>query len=152
MKNLKIASLVLVLGLVVLGSCKDPDPVEPSATEKQLALLVGTWNYSSVTYDGSPDAGDWTNFAVSFTDGGYTSSSVSAGRELVWPSSGSWQFKGAGTDAINVNTLVRDDLVEMAITVDEANLTMSFTYNESINGRSNGINGIDGPWVFTMTK
>lgn len=147
-----MTSLALLLGLVILSGCKDDPPVEPSAAEKQLALIIGTWNYSSVTYDNVPDAGDWSNFTVTFTNGGYSTSGVSDGRELVWPSSGDWQFKDAGTDAINVNTLVRDDLVEMSITVDAANLTMSFTYNEGINGRSSGINGIDGPWVFNMTK
>lgn len=153
MNNFKIASLVLVLGLVVLGSCKDPDPVEPSATEKQLALLVNTWKNPSVTFNGSSEDSEWTNFTITFSDGGYTTTNISDGREnTVWSSTGSWQFKGAGTDALNVNTLVRDDGVEIAITVSETDLTMSFSYDESINGRSSGINGLDGNWVFNMTK
>ena len=149
MKKLKITSLAFVLGLVVLASCKGTETVEPTAEELQLEKLVKTWNNGTVTLDQTADLGDWSAFTVTFADGSYTSSGVSAGRELVWPSSGTWAFKGAGTDAVDVNTLVRGDGVEISITVDEANLTMTFTYDESINGRTSGI---DGAWVFGMTN
>ncbi len=152
MKNLKIPSLVLILTVAILFSCKDKKDDPPSDEVVQLGLLAKTWKSSSVTYQGSPDSGDWSSFTITITDGSYTSSGVSDGRDLVWPSTGTWVFKDAGTDNVDVNTAVRGDGVEILLTVDEANLTMSFTYDESINGRVNGINGIDGPWIFSMTN
>ncbi len=152
MKKFKITSLVLLLGLVILSSCKGDDPVPPSAEEVQLGLLAKTWNNGTVNLDGTTDQGDWSAFKVTFTDGSYTSSGVSAGRELVWPTSGTWGFKNAGTADVDVNKIVRDDGVEISISVSESSLTMTFAYDESINGRVAGINGIDGDWVFGMTN
>jgi len=149
MKKLKITSLAFVLALVVLASCKDKKKEEPTPEAAQKALLIKTWNNGTVTLDQTADQGDWSAFTVTFADGSYSSSGFSEGRELVWPSSGTWAFKGAGSDAVDINTLVRGDGVEIAITVDEANLTMSFTYDDSINGR---ITGINGDWVFGMTN
>ena len=149
MKNLKNLTFLLLVGMLTIMSCGEDPVKEPTAEEAQLTLLVKKWNNNTVTLDGSTDQGDWSTFTVTFADGSYTSTGVSDGRELVWPSSGTWAFKGAGTDAVDVNTLVRGDGVEIKVTVDEANLTMSFTYDESINGRTTGI---DGAWVFGMTN
>ncbi len=149
MKKLKFLPFVLILGLAVLASCDDDDDPKPTAEEIQTALLVGTWNNSSVTYDGATDAGDWSAFKVVLGDGTYTSSAVSTGREKVWPAQGTWAYDGAGTDNVNVNKLIRDDGVEIAITVSETALKMTFTYDEDIHGKNDGI---DGAWVFNMTK
>ncbi len=144
MKNFKITSIALLIGLVVLAGCK-PDPVEPSPEEVQTALLIGTWSTSSVNFQGSADQGDWTGFSLTLTDGGYSTSGVSEGRELVWPSTGTWSYKEGG-----VSTLVRNDLVEMGVTVNATDLTLTFTYDEATNNGKT--NGVDGSWVFTMTK
>ncbi len=148
MNKLKITSLALLLGLVVFSGCKpDPDP-EPSPEEVQTALLVGTWAVSSVTFDNT--ARDWAGFSLAFTDGAYTSTGSPEGEEGVWKTTGTWEFVGKGTDNVNVNKFTRDDDVEVSITVIDANnLTMTFAYDEAVNGK---ISGITGSWVFKMTK
>ena len=151
MKKLKITSLAFVLALIVVASCKPKETIEPTAEELQLDKLVSAWNNSTVTLDGTADSGDWSAFTVTFADGSYTSSGVSAGREnTVWKSNGTWKFKNAGTADVDVNTIERGDGVIMTIVVDEASLTMTFGYDETANaGRTDGITG---NWVFSMTK
>ncbi|VAW28998.1 hypothetical protein MNBD_BACTEROID06-876 [hydrothermal vent metagenome] len=148
MKNLKITSLALLLGLAVIYSCKTDPPPEPSPEEAQTALLVGTWAVSSVTFDNT--ARDWAGFSLAFTDGAYTSTGSPSGEEGVWKTSGTWQFVGKGTDNVNVNKFTRDDDVDVSISVIDANnLTLTFNYDEAVNGK---ISGITGSWVFKMTK
>jgi hypothetical protein len=151
MKKIKILAFLLLGGMITIMSC-GPDPVTPPSEEEvQLGLLAKTWAVTSganaVTLDGQDEDGNWTGFTVSFAENGtYTASNVSEGREVVWPVSGTWAFKGAGTDAVDVNTIVRDDGVEITITVDEATLKMSFTYTDP-GGRTEGT---EGAWIFNM--
>ncbi len=157
MKNLKITSLALLLGLVVIASCKpDPEP-EPSAEEKQTALLAQTWKVGTdandVTLDGANEIGNWDGFTVVFNaNGSYTTTATSDGREEVWPSTGKWEFKGKGTDNVDVNTIIRDagtnNETSMSIAVAETTLRMTFNYTEP-GGRTVGI---EGAWVFNMDE
>ncbi len=157
MKNLKITSLALLLGLAVIYSCKpDPEP-EPSPEETQTALLAQTWKVGTaandVTLDGSNEIGNWDGFTVTFNaNGSYTASNVSAGRETVWPTQGSWEFKGKGTDGVDVNTIIRDkgsnNETTMTIAVAETTLRMTFNYTNPT-GR---VAGTEGAWIFNMTE
>ncbi|MCF6352918.1 MAG: hypothetical protein L3J06_07895 [Cyclobacteriaceae bacterium] len=157
MKNLKLTSLALLLGLVVIASCKpDPDP-EPSPEEVQTALLAQIWKVGTaandVTLDGANEIGNWDGFTVTFNaNGSYTTTNTSDGREDVWPSTGSWEFKGKGTDAVDVNTIIRDagsnNETTMTITVAETTLRMTFNYTNP-GGR---LGGTEGAWVFNMVE
>ena len=150
MKNSSIIYLVaiaMILALSLISGCNSDDP-EPSAKEKQTDLLAKKWNIKtevkSVTLNGDDDTDNWPGFTVTFySNGAYVASNISAERlNNVWSSSGDWQFKSDS----NLNTIVRDDGVEIIITIDEANLSMSFNYSQS-NGR---VSGIDGEWLFEM--
>lgn len=150
MKKINYLAFLLILGILATG-CKDDAPPAPSAEEVQTGLLAKTWlvgtTANSVTFEGTDENGNWDGFTVTFAaNGTYTASNVSAGREVVWPSTGTWAYKGAGTEDVNVNTLERGDGVEIAIVVDEASLKMTFTYTDP-GGRTDGT---EGPWVFNM--
>ena len=75
-------------------------------------------------------------------DGTYTASNVADGRDVVWPTSGTWDFKSDD----ELNTVIRGDDVSISIVVDEANLKMTFNYTAN-GGRTNGTDGV---WVFNM--
>jgi hypothetical protein len=152
MNKIKTTSLTLLLGLFILASCKETTPPEPSAREVQMGLLANMWNVTtganSVTLDGTDENGNWDGFTVTFnSDGSYATSNASDGRDKVWPSQGTWDFKGdTGAD---LNTIIRGDGVSIEIGVTETTLQMSFTYDESIHGR---LGGVDGAWVFNMSR
>ncbi|MCF6351591.1 MAG: hypothetical protein L3J06_01135 [Cyclobacteriaceae bacterium] len=157
MKNLKIASLALLLGLVVIASCKTDPPPEPTAEEVQTALLAQIWKAGTatndITYNGANEIGNWDGFTVTFNaNGTYATTNTSEGREDVWPSTGSWEFKGKGTDVVDVNTIIRDagsnNETSIAIVVAETTLRMTFNYTNP-GGR---LGGTEGPWVFNMVE
>ena len=150
MKNLSksyLVAIAMIMALSFISGCNNDDP-EPSAKDKQTDLLAKKWNIktevNSVTLNGDDDTDNWPGFTVTFySNGTYVASNISAERlEKVWSSSGDWQFKSDS----NLNTIVRDDGVEITIIIDEDNLSMSFNYSQS-NGR---VSGIDGEWVFLM--
>jgi hypothetical protein len=143
---------ILVVGVILLltglSSCKkNKDPEPPSAHDVQLGLIANTWvvknETNGISLDGTDEIANWPNFTVTFTaEKTYSASGVSDGREIVWPLSGTWEFK-SDTD---LNTVVRDDGVEIAIIVDEASLKMSFNYTKP-NGK---VSGTEGAWIFNM--
>lgn len=137
MKKIKILAFLLLGGMTAIISC-GPDPViPPSAEEVQLELLAKSWavttGANAITLDGTDEDGNWVSFAVIFSENGtYTASNVSQGREVVWPSNGTWAFKGAGTDTVDINTIERGDGVIISIVVDEASLRMSFNWKSVV--------------------
>ena len=140
-------AIAMIMALMFISGCDNDDP-EPSAKEKQTDLLAKKWNIktevNSVTLNGDDETNNWPGFTATFySNGTYVASNISAERlNTVWSESGSWQFKSDS----NLNTIVRDDGVEINISIDETNLSMSFSYSQS-NGR---VSGIDGEWVFYM--
>lgn len=137
------ALAILAFG-VVLSSCKKDEPKPKTDEELQLEKLAGTWALpspspsNSVTVAGNDVTADWATFQVTFTDGSYSTSSSAAPE--VWPASGTWTFATG-----DVNTLQRNDGVDISINVTETSLTMSFTYTAP-GGR---IDGVEGDWVFS---
>lgn len=147
MKNFRIIVVLFLLASVAITGCKKTNDPEPTAAEKQTALLAKTWTVKSdalsVTLDGADEIDNWPGFSVAFSsDGSFTATNVASGREVVWPTSGTWAF-ASDTD---VNNIQRSDDVDIAIVVDEANLKMTFTYSTP-GGRTTGTDGV---WVFNM--
>lgn len=138
----------IILLLTGLSSCKkNNDPEPPSAHDVQLELLSKSWSVKNetngVSLDGVDEIDNWPNLTINLTSSKtYTTSGVSTGREVVWPVSGTWDFK-SDTD---LNTIVRGDGVVIGIVVDETNLKMTFNY-ASPGGR---ISSTEGDWQFNM--
>ena len=141
--RLSLIALTLIMGVMV-SSCKKDPVVTKTDEQLQIEKLSKTWVPGSatssvfVTIAGNDVTADWSNFVLTLGDKTYNSSGADS--PLVWPGSGTWAF-GA-----NTNTLVRDDGVEITITVTDTSLKMQFDYS-STGGR---LNGIEGNWVFNM--
>ena len=111
MKKLKNLAFLLILGMIATSCGEDPPP-PPSEEEVQTTLLAKSWavttGANSVSLDGQDEDGNWDGFSVNFSaDGTYSASSVSVGREIVWPASGTWAFNG--TTGADLNTIIRGD-------------------------------------------
>lgn len=142
--KIKISFLAAVFAMGVLNySCKPDDPPPKTDEEINTELLSKIWvpsSGSNAITVASNDVSDlWSGFVLTLGDGTYSTTGADAAQ--IWPTSGTWTFK---TD--DANTLVRDDGIEIAISVTETTLVMKFNYSAS-GGR---LSGIDGDWVFNM--
>ena len=138
-----LVALTLITGLLINGCKKDPDP-GPTAEEQQIEKLSKTWVKASgantVTVEGVDVGDDWATFTLTIAEGTYSTSNAFSAD--VWPASGTWAFL-SDTD---LNTVVRDNVTNITISVTDNSLLMEFEYS-STGGR---VTGIDGTWVFNM--
>ena len=141
-------SLFALVGLLTFSNCGGGSENEKTEAEKQLDLLAGTWNISTATLDGTDVLTDYAGMTLTLTTSkGYSTSGGSF--EPVWPSSGTFDFKSSGGTE-DLNTLVRDDDVEMSISnLSTSNLSLSFNYGVSPPCRTKAVCG---DYVFTFTK
>jgi hypothetical protein len=146
----------LILGLLMYSACKQDDggDIQETAAEKQLNLLSGTWSASagSVTRDATAEP-TYDNFTVTFSgslnsDKSNVESSSTYNTNDVTNAfpSGTWTFNGS-----NVNQILRGTGITMTIqSISETNLTLAFSLNAD--GSTNKTAGLEGAWVFTLTK
>jgi hypothetical protein len=139
--RISFLATVLVLGTLVY-SCKEKEKPKKTDEEINTELLSKAWvpqtGANATTVAGNDVSDIWAGFVLTMGDKTYSSSGADAPE--VWPASGTWAF---GTDA---NTLVRNDGIEIAISVSETTLVMKFNYSAS-GGR---LSGLEGDWVFNM--
>ncbi|MDH5399917.1 MAG: hypothetical protein OEX02_17320 [Cyclobacteriaceae bacterium] len=143
-----LAIILLVASLFLMNGCKKPVDDAPSPEEQQVTRLSKTWNVESVTFGGSEDrTADWSGFSLTVT-ANKTYSTSGAFSPGPWPTSGTWDFAQDG-DAVNINKVVRDDGLEVSISVSETALTMTFTFDDTIHngGRAEAVSG---EYVFKM--
>jgi len=136
-------SVVLLLGFLVVIGCKDNTPPPKTDVQIQTEKLSKTWvvqqTASAVTISGTDVSSAWSSFTLTISDGSYSTNG--ADNVLVWPSSGTWDFATG-----DVSTVVRDDGVQVSVSVTDSSLTLSFNFS-STGGR---LTGIDGNWIFIM--
>lgn len=162
MKNY-LLPVVFVSLLMVINACR-PDPTpDPTAAELQLEKLTGsynsssskTWTTSSVMFDGSEDrTDDWNGFSLTISTSGTLSnnsySTAGAVSPGPWPSSGSWSFGGT-EDNPNINQVVRNDGLEIAVNVSGTSLTLTFTFDDSQHSGGR-VEAVNGEYIFTLTS
>lgn len=140
--RLSFLALALIFSVAISG-CKRKTTPEPTPEEKQLDKLAKTWviatGANAVTINTVDVSSDWTNFELTFTDGGYTTLNTFSAD--VWPNSGTWEFA-----VDDVNTLIRDGGLNISINVTDNALLMQFNYALP-GGR---IEGVEGDWIFNM--
>lgn len=163
MKKLLFISLVTTLGFVLSYCGPDPAP-EPTPSELQLEKLAGaynqsgsrTWTVNEVTFQGSEDrTTEWktTDFRLTFTTSGTLTGNTYSTSGVVtpgpWPLSGSWSFGGTAENP-NINQVLRNDGLEISVSVSETTLSLTFTFDESVHtgGR---VEALSGEYVFTFT-
>lgn len=160
-RTTQFLTALVFLSLVVFVSCNkdnDDDPVNTDPRDEQAAMLTGTWEVSSATYEQDPRS-EWEGASISFTynnetdEGTYTISGVptdsGADAVTVFGADGAtigWTFAGESS----VSTIVRDlDNQEMSITnlTDNA-LTLTF----DVPPAGSRVAGFEGSWTFEFTK
>lgn len=157
MKFLRFSVVLVVMGgLMLFASCGKGNDPEPSIEEKQLKLLVQTWELTEATYGGT--TGNRTSeysgmqLEISDTDPGspynYKTSNIpSATTKTVWPrhtTSGSgdtWTFDD--TDPASIIYRGVDNL-QITYTVTADLLQLSFNYT----GDGFRNSAVEGQWVF----
>lgn len=134
-------SVLLLMGVLKITSCGD-DPI--SESERVASLLTAhTWKVFSVMVDNVSQSNLYTNFAITFTATGFTTTNG----EPVWPASGTWTFKNENTKIIT-----RGDGIEMKLSeINEATLKLELTWNKTTIG-SGRISSIAGVHVFSLVK
>lgn len=155
---MKKLNYLLTIGVLVsffaVAGCGSDDPDGPTIGEQQLDALVGTWvtsTGSDVQLNGADAPGDWSNFAITFTEQGDVSVTGDDPTNEVDIFQIS-QFEILG-DQVNTFTLeFNNDPAETAnVTINSNSMTMSFTLGaEDKLGAK--VLSVEGNWVFDLTK
>ena len=158
----KIALIYLLAPVIVfMSACKGSGPAEPTAAEAQLEKITGayntssskTWTVESVTFGGSEDrTTDWQNFSLTLSTNGSGTNNYAtsnAFRPGPWPASGTWTFGGTA-ETPNINLIVRDGNLDMAVTVSDVSLTLTFTFDDQVHNGGGRIEAVNGEYVFKM--
>jgi hypothetical protein len=151
MKLINRILLMLSLTGIILSGCSDEET--PSAKEKQLEKLSGTWAITSATLGSTDYTDEYASFELTLS--GSASTSVYAygvvGRPEVspWLAGGTWSF---GSD---IKTMItRDpstvDALNMTYTVNGEQLTVEFTF--SGDGYNARVNSVSGNWTYVFAK
>jgi hypothetical protein len=152
----KVGYTITVLALLALtflsgcggGNGPEPEP-EPTEQEKVTAkLIANVWKPAGtagwVTIDGFDAAELFTNFTITFTKTGYTTT----GTTPVWPRSGTWKFLTGST-----TVLVRD-IDNLQVTINDLTdtnlkLTLYWATTTDDGGRQHSLAGTH---VFNFSK
>jgi len=143
-----LSTMSVLIIVAIMHGCKGSNPEGPTVEEEQIRKLTRTWTTESVTFGGNEDrTADWSAFTLTVS-GSKTYTTTGTYSPGPWPASGTWDFFKNG-DAVNINKVVRDDGLEVSITVTETALTMTFTFNDADHkgGRTEAVNG---EYVFKM--
>ena len=144
-----LITLLALAAVFTFSNCGGDETPEKTEAEKRLEELAGAWNISTATLDGADVSSDYANMILTLTTSkGF---SVSGGDFTpIWPSSGTFSFKQDGSGNDDINTIVRNDDVEITISsVSQSNLNLAFSFAVSPPCRAKGICG---GYVFTFTK
>jgi len=151
MKSLNLVlSLVCVVGLIFYSSCGSDDGGDLGLTNQEIttALLTKTWditNSGTITRDNVNITTDFSNFVLTFTASGYTST---GGGDL-WSSSGTWSY--TSTDPTD-NSSITIGTIDISIAVSQSSLTMNFTVPDGSNGIGFRTSGVDGNYQITLNQ
>ena len=143
-----ILSLGLLLSLLLFSDCKKDDP-QPTEEERITKILTsGQWLPATgnwVTAGGTSVVELFTDFKITFTETGYTTT----GTTPVWPRTDTWSFKPGST-----TVLIRSsDKIEVTIeSIDERSLRLSLIWNQDTFVEGGRQSSIKGKHEFNLTR
>ena len=150
-KNSGLLTFFLIIGLGLLTACKKDLP--PPAQEQAFKKLKGDWVLGTITLDGLDISANYSNFTLSFTDGGYKTTnagSTSTGNQL-FRSSGTWIW----SNDTAIDGIILDDGKQVTIVVLSLVPTPLFTFTftlDSQGGVANGLNGLSGDYEISLVR
>ncbi|RAV98784.1 hypothetical protein [Pseudochryseolinea flava] len=154
MKHLSriLSLLVLVCTALFLTNCGSDGGDEPSAADKQLELLVGTWKITAASFEGAAKT-EFVNSTLSITSG--KTFAFDAASTIVaspWPTSGTFEF---GSDITSQLTFVHGNGDNIPATYSVSGNTLSIDLNnytgENYDHEAR-VAVVEGDWKFTLTK
>ncbi len=147
MKNIKLIKTItflFTLGILSAMSCGSEE--DPSAQQLAFEKLAGSWDISqggSIVIDGQDATANFTGFAFSFTDGGYTTTNAGD----MFRASGTWEWVNEEAQELSID----DGKTITIITLTETLFVFSFTSDGNA-GTANHGEGIAGNYTITVNK
>lgn len=153
----RILSLIVLAGIVTMCiNCKTKTDPEPDTVEKQqISKLLGQWDVTSVSVDGT----DRTDFMpnVMTISGTYAdpASTYNFSFDSKFPEKSPMPRTGAfvfGSPATENLLRKNDDLpMKYVLSNGDKNLTFTFTYN-GVGFAGGRVSQVKGDWTFTFTR
>lgn len=150
---MKNYAIIILLGLTgfFLSGCNDEET--PSAKEKQLSNLSGTWELASVTMGGVDVTPEYSSFELTLSGSARSDvfDYVVAGRPELspWPVRGTWSF-GPDLKSEIMRDPGTDDALLMSYSVTGSRLVVEFTFiGLGYQARTRSAEGI---WIYTFEK
>ncbi|WP_141655462.1 hypothetical protein [Roseivirga seohaensis] len=112
MNSNKIKIGVLIMFVMLVIGCKSDDPSGPTAQEEAFELLAGDWTFGTnggIMLDNQDVSQNYPGFALSFTDGTYTTTN---GGDL-FRATGTWTWANQNAGSITLDTGEEVNILEL---------------------------------------
>jgi len=148
---------VLVAMLAVVG-CKKDDGGGITPEDAAGANFAGTWavgSSGSVMFDSDDRTTEYSNFTFTVNysagqgSGTYSATGGQSGASP-WPASGTWSFNAESPGAESF-AVTRDDGLVVNVALTATDMTMTFTFDDSVNEGSR-VEAVNGNWTFNLVK
>ena len=134
--------------MTLIIGCKDnTESISPEEIQKEK--LAKTWLLVSAILDNETVTDEFLNFELTINnDFNYSTNSENVERQPnPWPSGGHFTFAINGDGTINLNSISRDEELDMTINTTESTLSISFGFDKNLHSGSRE-EAVDGDWVF----
>ncbi|MCE7996783.1 MAG: hypothetical protein HEP71_32785 [Roseivirga sp.] len=142
----QIPRLIVLLTFIIISTTACGGDDDPTAQELAFEKLSGSWDLTqggSIIIDGQDATANFTGFAFSFTDGGY--STTNAGD--MFRASGTWQWTDEEAQQLSVD----DGKTITIVTLTETSFVFTFTSDGNA-GTANHGEGIAGNYTITVNQ
>ncbi len=141
-RYIQVLLMFFTLAILFVG-CKNGGEDSPSAQALAFEKLAGSWGLSqgSIMVDGQDVSLNYADFALSITDGGYTT--TNAGN--LFSATGTWEWVDEEAKRISL----QDGKEVTIVTLTETSFVFSFSFNGPV---ANLESGIAGNYTITVNK
>ncbi|MCE7990428.1 MAG: hypothetical protein HEP71_00555 [Roseivirga sp.] len=143
-KPINTIAFLFILGIISAMACGGEE--DPSAQQLAFEKLAGSWDISeggSIIIDGQDATANFTGFAFSFTNAGYTTTNAGD----MFRASGTWEWADEEARQLSID----DGKIITIVTLTESLFVFSFTSDGNA-GTANHGEGIAGNYTITVNK
>jgi hypothetical protein len=143
MKATRTLSILSLLALCVVSSCKKEDP-KPSASELATSKLTAAeWSLNKLKVDDVDQTALFPNLSLSFT----ATSFITTNGEPVWPATGTWVF--TNDKALEISR--SDGLTVTLVELSDTKLVLALQWNKTTFEEGRQLS-IEGEHIFEFTR